>query len=72
MRYDDPWLRAVIVAPPLVGAMIATPFGEPDLAGLRALMSKPAAAVVTTFASDPYPGIKPNCFSGNAIVQLTT
>ncbi len=72
MRYDDPWLRAMILAPRLYGSMTATLYGDRDLTELRSLMDKPAAAVAMSFARDPYPGIRPYSFSGEAIVQLST
>lgn len=72
MRYDDPWLRAIILAPRLYSAMTATLHGDPDLTELRSLMSKPSTAVAMSFSNDPYPGIKPNSFSGEAVVLLTT
>jgi hypothetical protein len=72
MRYDDPWLRAVIVAPRLYGSMTATLYGDPDFTDLRWLMSKPASAVAMTFSNEPYPGIKTNGFSGEAVVFPTT
>jgi uncharacterized protein YcbK (DUF882 family) len=71
-RYDDPWLRAAILAPQLYGSMTATFYGDPDLTELRSLMSKPASAVAMSFAKDPYPGISANSFSGEAVVFLTT
>jgi hypothetical protein len=72
MRYDDPWLRAMILAPRLYGSMTVTLHGDPDLTELRSLMSKPASAVAMSFSSDPYPGIKTNSFSGEAVVLLST
>jgi uncharacterized protein YcbK (DUF882 family) len=72
MRYDDPWLRAVILAPQLFGSMTATLYGDPDFTELRSLMSKPATAVAMSFTKDPYPGISANSFSGEAVVFLTT
>jgi uncharacterized protein YcbK (DUF882 family) len=71
-RYDDPWLRAAILAPQLYGSMTATLYGDPDFAELRTLMSKPATAVAISFAKDPYPGISASAFSGEAVVFLTT
>jgi uncharacterized protein YcbK (DUF882 family) len=68
MRYDDPWLRAIILAPRLYGSMTAMLHGDPDFKELRTLMSKPASAVAMSFSSDPYPGIKANIFSGEAVV----
>jgi uncharacterized protein YcbK (DUF882 family) len=72
MRYDDPWLRAVILAPQLYGSMTATLHGDPDFSELRSLMSKPTSAVAMSFAKEPYPGISANNFSGEAVVFLTT
>lgn len=72
MRYDDPWLRAIILAPRLYGAMTATLYGEPDFTELRALMKKPATAIAMSFAKEPYPGITANSFSGEAVVFLNT
>jgi uncharacterized protein YcbK (DUF882 family) len=71
-RYDDPWLRAAILAPQLYGSMTATLYGDPDFTELRTLMSKPTVAVVMSFAKDPYPGISASAFSGEAVVFLTT
>lgn len=68
MRYDDPWLRAAILAPPLYGAMTATPCGDPDLTGLGALILKPARIVTMSFAKEPYPGMTALRFSGDAVV----
>jgi hypothetical protein len=72
MRYDDPWLRAVILAPKLIGSMTATLYGDPDLTELRSLMSKPTTAVAMSFSKDPYPGITATSFSGEAVVFVTT
>jgi uncharacterized protein YcbK (DUF882 family) len=72
LLYDDPWLRAVILAPRLYGSMTATLYGDPDFTELRFLMRKPATVVAMTFSNDPYPGIKANGFSGEAVVLLTT
>jgi uncharacterized protein YcbK (DUF882 family) len=72
MHYDDPWLRAIIVAPRLYGSMTATLYGQPDFTALRMLMNKPTIAVVMSFADEPYPGITTTGFSGEAVVPLTT
>jgi hypothetical protein len=71
-RYDDPWLRALILAPQLYGAMTATLYGDPDFTELRSLMSKPATAVVISFTKDPYPGMTSSSFSGEAVVFPAT
>jgi uncharacterized protein YcbK (DUF882 family) len=72
MRYDDPWLRAVILAPSLSTSMTANLYGERDMTELRALMNKPTAAVAMSFEGDAYPGISAAHFSGEAVVFLTT
>jgi uncharacterized protein YcbK (DUF882 family) len=72
MRYDDPWLRAIILAPRLYGAMTATLYGEPDFTELRALMKKPTTSIAMSFTNEPYPGITANSFSGEAVVLLNT
>jgi hypothetical protein len=72
MRYDDPWLRAMILAPRLYGSMTATVYGEPDFTELRSLMDKPTMSVAMSFTKEPYPGITANSFSGEAVVFLNT
>jgi len=72
MRYDDPWLRAIIVAPRLYGSMTATLYGELDFTELRVLMNKPTVSVAMSFTNEPYPGITANSFSGEAVVFLDT
>jgi len=72
MRYDDPWLRAMILAPRLYGSMTATVYGEPDFTELRALMDKPTTSVAMSFTKEPYPGVSANSFSGEAVVFLNT
>ena len=72
MRYDDPWLRAMILAPSISDSMTTTLYGEPDFTELRTLMRKPAASLAMAFNADPYPGIAADRFSGEAVVFLTT
>jgi hypothetical protein len=72
MRYDDPWLRAMILTPSISDQMTTTLYGEPDFTELRALMNKPTTTVAMSFNNDPYPGISADRFSGEAVVFLTT
>jgi uncharacterized protein YcbK (DUF882 family) len=72
MRYDDPWLRAMILTPSLTDSMTATLYGEPDMTELRTLMNKPSSSVAMSFDEEPYPGIAAGHFSGEAVVFLTT
>jgi hypothetical protein len=72
MRYDDPWLRAIIIAPRLYDSMTATLSGALDFTALRMLMDEPTVAVVMSFSDDPYPGITTTGFSGGAVARLNT
>jgi uncharacterized protein YcbK (DUF882 family) len=72
MRYDDPWLRAMILAPSLSRSMTAMVYGEPDFTELRALMAKPTSSLAMAFNDEPYPGITSDRFRGEAVVFPTT
>jgi len=72
MRYDDPWLRAMIMTPSMTDAMTATLYGRPDLTELRNLMLKPNDSLMLSFQDDPYAGMAPDRFGGDAVVFLTT
>jgi hypothetical protein len=72
MRYDDPWLRAMILAPSLSRSMTAMLYGEPDFTELRALMTKPTSSIAMAFNDEPYPGISSDRFRGEAVVFPTT
>ncbi len=71
-RFDDPWLRAMMLAPSLQMSMTATLLGTPDFSELRPLMHKPTTTVMMTFSDDPYPGMTVERFSGGAVVFLAT
>jgi uncharacterized protein YcbK (DUF882 family) len=72
MRYDDPWLRAMILAPSLSSSMTAMVYGEPDFTELRALMAKPTSSLAMAFNDEPYPGITSDRFRGEAVVFPAT
>jgi uncharacterized protein YcbK (DUF882 family) len=72
MRFDDPWLRAVMMAPSLHTSLTVTSYGDPDFSELRGLMGKPIGSVVMSFANEPYPGLATERFSGGAVVFLAT
>jgi uncharacterized protein YcbK (DUF882 family) len=72
MRYDDPWLRAMIMTPSITDSMTATLYGTPDLTELRNLMRKPNSALMMSFNEDAYPGMAPDRFRGEAVVFLST
>jgi uncharacterized protein YcbK (DUF882 family) len=70
--FDDPWMRALVVAPDLQNYMTVTSFETPDLRQLRPLMEKPLVSVKMTFSTDPQHGMASDHFSGSAVVFLST
>jgi hypothetical protein len=70
LRYDDPWLRAMIMTPSISDAMTATLYGRPDLSELRNLMHKPRASLMLSFSEDPFSGPAPDQFRGDAVVFM--
>jgi hypothetical protein len=71
-RFDDPWLRALVVAPDLQNYMTVTSFDVPDFRQLRPMMEKPVLSVRMTFSQDPHIGLATDHFSGSAVVFLST
>jgi hypothetical protein len=71
-RFDDPWLKMLLMAPSAHNAMTAANLGPADLSKLQPMLQKPPAAVVMTFSADPYLGMAAERFSGNAVVFMST
>jgi uncharacterized protein YcbK (DUF882 family) len=71
-KFDDPWLRALIVSPSAQQFLSASSFGAPDYRALATFMHKPAATVMMTFSNDPQLGMTAKKFSGTAIVFVST
>ena len=71
LRYDDPWLRALILTPSMSDSMTATLYGRPDLSELRNLMHKPRASLMLSFGEDPFSGPAPDQFRGEAVVFMS-
>jgi len=69
---EDPWLRALVLAPNLQNYMTALPLVPPDPRELRTLMDKPDAVVTMAFGDDPQPGLTTDRFSGKAVVFVST
>ena len=72
MVVEDPWLRALVLAPDLQNYMTATLLGEADPLALRPLMQKPDAVVMMRFSDDPHLGMTADRFSGEAVVFIST
>ncbi len=71
-RFNNPWMRAMIVAPSALEFMSSSLYGAPDTAGLTPHLQKPAAMVMMTFSDDPHLGMSSDEFRGNAVVFVAT
>ncbi len=71
-RFNDPWMRAMIVSPSAQTFMRTTLYGVQDYRNLRPHMQKPAAAVMMRFSEDPYLGMASDRFAGSAVVFTPT
>jgi len=71
-RFDDPWLRAIVVSPSVRSFLTTLALGGQDFTALTALMMKPASSVMMTFSADPNMGLTHDRFSGTAIVFVST
>jgi uncharacterized protein YcbK (DUF882 family) len=72
VRLENPWLRAVLVAPNVHRFLTTLALGARDFRSLAALMVKPRSSVMMTFAADPNPGLDHEHFSGPAVVFVST
>jgi hypothetical protein len=72
LRIEDPWLRAVTMAPSVSAALTVTIIGSLDMRMLAPFMERPANAVVMAFSDDPHNGMRADRFSGDAIVFVST
>ena len=71
-RLENPWLRAVLVAPSVHRFLTTLALGTRDFRTLAALMVKPHSAVMMRFAADPNPGLDHERFTGPAVVFVST
>jgi hypothetical protein len=70
--FDNPWMRAAILAPSLARHMTVSPMGAPDYRSLDVFMRKPTTSVTMAFSADPNPGLMTDRFSGQAVVFVNT
>jgi uncharacterized protein YcbK (DUF882 family) len=71
-RFNNPWMRAMIVAPSAGGFMSTSLLGAPDYRVLGPYLQKPTTSVMMTFSDDPYLGMSTAKFSGSAVVFVST
>jgi hypothetical protein len=72
IRLENPWMRAVVLAPSVHRFLTTLALGTRDFRNLAALMVKPRRSVMMTFAADPNPGLDHDRFSGAAVVFVST
>ncbi len=72
VRFDNPWLDAVLVSPDVRHFMTALMLGAENYRALTALVEKPAQSVVMTFGPEPNPGLSADHFSGPAVGAIST
>jgi uncharacterized protein YcbK (DUF882 family) len=71
-RFNDPWLRAMILSPSAQGFMSTSLLGAPDYRSFAPYLQKPPASVMMTFSDDPYLGMGTDKFAGTAVVFVST
>jgi uncharacterized protein YcbK (DUF882 family) len=72
MRFDNPWLDAVLVSPDIRHFMTALMLGAENYRTLTALVEKPTQSVVMTFGAEANPGLSADHFSGPAVGVIST
>jgi hypothetical protein len=72
-QFNDPWMRAMIVAPSAGAFMSTSLLGTTDFRTLSPYLQKPASSVMMTFAkNDPHLGMSTQRFAGTAVVFIST
>jgi uncharacterized protein YcbK (DUF882 family) len=66
-RFNDPWMRAMIVSPSAQTFMKTTVYGVPDFRALGPYLLKPASTMMATFSEDPHRGMTSETFAGSAV-----
>ena len=71
-KFDDPWLRGLMLVSSVQNALVVTRVGDVDVTSLVQHMQKPASAVMMTFSADPNLGMTTEAFTGSAVVFQAT
>lgn len=69
--FDNPWLRAMVLAP-TVNGITTMVYGALDMRALQPLMRRPVTAIAMSFSDDPHGGMRADRFGGSAIVFVAT
>ena len=70
-RFDDPWMRAMIVSPSAQNFLKTTLLGAQDFRYLSPYLLKPTATMLITFSNDPNRGMASEKFDGSAVVFMS-
>jgi uncharacterized protein YcbK (DUF882 family) len=71
-RFNDPWMRALIVSPSAQNFLKTTMFGTQDFRYLSPYLHKPGSALSMAFSNDPQSGMTPDSFAGSAVTFVST
>jgi uncharacterized protein YcbK (DUF882 family) len=71
-RFDQPWLRAALLALSATNGLTTVRLGPTDMRPLSEFLRKPDSSLVMTFSSDPHYGLVTERFTGSAVVFLAT
>jgi hypothetical protein len=69
-RFNDPWMRAMMVSPSAQRYMKTTLYGAQDFRSLGAMLAKPASVVSVQFVDDPTNGMSTDSFGGSAVAFI--
>jgi hypothetical protein len=71
-RFNDPWVRAMMVSPSAQRFMKTTLYGSQDFRSLGPLLAKPASVLSAKFVDDPMNGMSTEKFGGSAVAFTPT
>jgi uncharacterized protein YcbK (DUF882 family) len=71
-RFDDPWMRAMIVSPSAQSFLKTARLGAQDFRDLSPYLLKPTVTMLITFSGDPNRGMASERFDGSAVVFMST
>jgi hypothetical protein len=69
-RFNDPWMRAMMVSPSAQRYMKTTLYGSQDFRSLGPLLAKPDSAVAVKFVDDPTHGMSTERFGGGSVAFI--
>ena len=71
-RFNDPWVRAMMLSPSAHVFLRTTLYGSPDYRDLGAMFAKPSSALVVKFTQNPTNGLSTERFTGGAVAFTPT